>query len=472
MNDALLDAPLGYTVWITRWREIIATATEWYRQSTGHDPADSDVGHGLWRALAESGRWGTLRGAFSDTWPLAGQPAPTPTPTPPSTQLSNAGEHGRVHVDGFVFRREDGSIFPWIGADSFLLVDKLKRGSVDALLTQLIDPAPTVKGANLVRVFASLDWRNQTGPQFDGGVGPFIDPRDVAATKRAVDACWSRGLRVELSFGDLIKILPNAQDRIDVMHDFGRAFQDHPGIFAEFNEPDHGDQVSAEEAAQLGKILQSYGILTSYGIYNIPFGTTDIPYGDYCTVHDERKPEWPREPRDCSNFFTGWEWLDSQGNVIGHFNGCPVPWVDDESMPADPNSDPSDWAFYGACAALLASGATIHTRQAEYSNLLSGRELACAIEFFHAMRFAPGETKLAPYQRGGYGGGPGVGDMPIEHRDLDEGNVEPRALRTFAKTTDFAYVVAIRPSPGWTAVPRDGWVIVEEPRRGLVKLRR
>ncbi len=473
MNDQILDAPIStfdqvYALWVPHWREVIATVAQWYREAHGgQEPADSDIGHGTVRVLAEGSRWGTLRNGLQNTWPM-------PVPVPPGG-LPDAGERGRVRVDGFVFRREDGSIFPWVGASSFLIVDKLKIGKdVDAILTQLIRPADGQPGANLVRVFSSLDWRNQTGPQFDGGVGPFIDPRDYAATKKAVDKCWSRGLRVELSAGDLVKILPNPQDRIDHMHGLGRTFQGHPGVFMEINEPGHVDQVGADEAATLGKILQSYGILTSYGIYEIPTGTTSIPYGDYCTVHDARKDEWPREPRDCSNFYEGWDWLDANGNVIGHFDGAPVPWVDDEATPADPNSDPNDYAYYGGCAGLLASGATVHGRQLEYSNLLTGRELDCAIEFFRSIRFMSGETKLAAYQRGaaekdGGGFGPGVGNMPIAHFDLEE-TTEPRALRSFCKLVNGQeYCVAIRPTQAHVT-PRDGWRVDLEPRQGIARL--
>src|SRR6478609_9009111 len=121
MNDPILDAlltpayPVGYTFWITHFRDIEAAARTWYREANGHDPADSDVAHGLWRALNEGDRWRTLHGAFQDTWPKPGDtPVPEPTPT-----LPNGGETGRLVARDRALWREDGSLYAMIGATDF-----------------------------------------------------------------------------------------------------------------------------------------------------------------------------------------------------------------------------------------------------------------------------------------------------------------------------------------------------------------
>lgn len=485
MNDPILDAPIStfdqvYALFVFHWREILARAQQWYRDSHGGvEPADSDIGHAMVRVLAEGARWGTLRRGLEDSWPTG-----VPIPAPPPSARPNAGEHGKLRVDGYVFRREDGSIFNWTGADSFLLTAKLMTGQEDLahrLMDELIDPFGdgSVKGANLIRVIPLVDWTNQTGPQFDGGRGPRIGPEDVKWLRRTADFLAGRGLRGEFSFGDMVKTIPNKDDRISYMHAVAAEFAGSWNALFEFNEPGHVDQVSPEEAVELGNILRAAGLLVSYGIYDIPFGTTRIPYGDYCTVHDERKDEWPRAPRDCRNFYDGWDWKDGNDNVVGHFDGCPVPWIDDESMgaanvaiPGKRSDSVSDFRDYGATAAMLASGATIHFDNGIYSNLLEPHQREIVREFFFAMHFAPAETKLAPYQRGAAGGGPGIGDMPIEHFDLDEVGREPRHLRAFAKTLgDRAWAIGIR-STVEHEVARGGWLIDEQPRRGLVRLRR
>src|SRR3990167_8048200 len=78
LDESLIPAyPRAYTLWINNYRAIEQEARIWYKQSTGRDPADSDLAHGLWRALNEGERWGTLRRAFQETWPL---PVTYPTP--------------------------------------------------------------------------------------------------------------------------------------------------------------------------------------------------------------------------------------------------------------------------------------------------------------------------------------------------------------------------------------------------------
>jgi hypothetical protein len=51
-------------------------AIEWYTASMGHPPAQSDLHHGYWRMLIERDRWGTMRNAFQEAWPLPFEPVP------------------------------------------------------------------------------------------------------------------------------------------------------------------------------------------------------------------------------------------------------------------------------------------------------------------------------------------------------------------------------------------------------------
>lgn len=75
----ILDAPLspglptGYVFWVNNWTELAAEADAWYQRAYGRRPAQSDIGHGLWRAIYEGDRWKTARNAFANTWP-GGEP--------------------------------------------------------------------------------------------------------------------------------------------------------------------------------------------------------------------------------------------------------------------------------------------------------------------------------------------------------------------------------------------------------------
>lgn len=68
-TDPILDAALNYGFWIHHWQACVDAARQWYRDAHKREPAQSDIGHGLWRAVNEPTRWGTLRRAFQDTWP-------------------------------------------------------------------------------------------------------------------------------------------------------------------------------------------------------------------------------------------------------------------------------------------------------------------------------------------------------------------------------------------------------------------
>lgn len=390
----------------------------------------------------------------------------------------NGGERGRIHVANRAFVREDGSTYPWLGASDFLLFDHFRRG-----LDIVPDIASRIQGkngeplANLLRVFTSLDWRNQSGPQFIGGVGPLIAPDATyyADLKRFVDLVWSQGVRLELSGGDLVKVLPNPQDRIAHIKNMGEALRNHPGIFVEIaNEPGHGDQISVEESQRLGKILQGYGILCTNGFYDIPNLATTSPRLDYTVIHPERKAEWPRNARWNEQLRDGFSWDDPAGT---RFDGMQQPVVDDEATGAAEVQDGDkrsancdDFAYDAGAVMLFSAGGTYHSNNGIYSNPWEPVQYSCALQYFAAARFIPPAAQFGLYQRGGAGGGAGVNNMPVVHFDLEEAGHEPRYLRTFCKAVDrYEYCVGIRPTQPHF-VPRDGWVIDLEPRPGLVRL--
>jgi len=90
----LRDFSAAYHAWVDRAQECEDTITQWYRQAhDGRDPALGDLHHAYWRVMVERERWGTLRNALQDTWPLdvSNGPAPLAPPAPPSSPKPHRG---------------------------------------------------------------------------------------------------------------------------------------------------------------------------------------------------------------------------------------------------------------------------------------------------------------------------------------------------------------------------------------------
>jgi hypothetical protein len=203
------------------------------------------------------------------------------------------------------------------------------------------------------------------------------------------------------------------------------------------------------------------GVLRASGNYDVEPGVASIFHLDYLTLHTERKPEWPRTARALGELRDGFD----------AFRGVRVPVVGDEptgfaEVPrGDSRSDNADDArYYAATAALMGAGSTFHSDDGIASRMLGPKQKTAAIAWFTAARWVPVSAQFAPYQRGSEFGGPGIGDMPLEHTDV-------LALRSFCKHADGSeWCVAIRPAPAWTAIPRRGCAVVAQPSRGLVQL--
>jgi hypothetical protein len=374
----------------------------------------------------------------------------------------DGGERGRVHIDGLVFRRNDGSIFPWRGASEFLLFDKFRRG-VDILpfITRDVHPDqahPTAPGANIIRVFILLDWSSQRGPQFDGGVGPRIAPdaKYYADLRRFVDYVWARGVRVELSSGDFQLTIPDAAARIAHMQRLGETLRDHPAVFLEMNEPFKNLPGGAAEADRLGRILQGYGLLVSNGNYDIAVGSTDLPHLNYVTNHPDRTDQFPSGPLRNADVRDGFEWKKGTTGTGTFFKGVKVPVVDDEGMgvaearrAGSRTNNCDDMAYYGAMAALMGAGATFHSDGGVYSTAWGPVQTRCAVEFFSAIAFIPAEAQLA--------------------------QLEPRAgspASRFCKIVGGVdYCVEIRPTTEHMQPPA-GWVLDTELRKGIARFKR
>lgn len=378
----------------------------------------------------------------------------------------------RVIVKNENFAHEDGELFRWQGYTGFLLY-ALDLAGVD--INPIIDDYLST-GGNLIRVTGMADgfaewpevlrdqhfWPSRIGERFYTNLRPFAD-------KLAIKGCY-----LEFTvFADALIIMPSRADRINHILKIRDSFKDHSSVFVEVaNEPGHENQINEQEAHELGLMIQDSGFLVCSGNYNVPEDAEDYFHLDYFNTHTERKPEWPRTGRSLNELKKGFDWKNGKS-----FNGVHCAVVADEPTGADENSRgdsrsniPEDFRWFAATCALFGDGATFHSSDGILTQKFRNVTRQCAIEFFKGLNFPPLRAQNSPYQRGGFGGGSGVGNMPIEHHDLDESQ-EPKALRTFCKEVDNEeYCVRLRPVGN--TVTRDNWNIIEEPEKGLVKLGR
>ncbi len=354
---------------------------------------------------------------------------------------SNAGQRGWVHVDGIGFRDDHGEAWRKAGFTSFALAARYCNGED---IAPIVDEVIAL-GANTVRVLgmASILFH--------------LDPRegpahyDQCARELLAYLNDRRGIRVEWA------VLADAQaSRLNLSQAEQQAALDadaariSPLKFSEL----------ANEWSQNGVQPLAFQRPNAQGVFSRASGGADewpvSPPWDYITDHPARPADWPRR-MNCRD-------------IAGTFH---VPCDENEPMgasetdqPGRRSANPDDFAYWGALCGLQAAGCTFHSDAGMYAQPLGPVQKACAKAFFDAMAWVPTEALWWPYQRGDMGSEAGIGNMPILHDDA-------KALRTFCKGDGaHEWCVAIRPSATWTAVPRDGWRVVNEPRRGLVYLER
>lgn len=384
----------------------------------------------------------------------------------PRTARSNAGESGPLHVQGTTFRREDGSIFPWVGASDFALFARFARGED---ITPILDERIAL-GFNILRVFGMFD---QFGIGAASGLGGFFpnallhdDYYDLL--RQFVELTQSRGLRVEIvaladadarsdGTGGLMPTLEQQQDHV------ARTVQALAGTWGAVLEYSNEAFKNADRVEQIHADCHAAGLLCAYGT-KLPDGDipTVWPILDFLTPHDhERKDEWPRTSR-------------GYGEIV---DALKVPVVADEPIgfaevarPGSRATSADDAAYFAATMAMFASGSTFHSDDGVASRLFSPVQKEAAKAWTWAARWVPPEAQLAAYQRGGDCGTGGIGEMPIEHCDLETG-APSRDLRAFCKWAfDAEWCVRIRPVG--PTIARAGWHIIDEPRPGFVRLTR
>lgn len=378
---------------------------------------------------------------------------PPPPPPPPGLLIA-------LKVNGLGFE-EDGH--PWVyrGFTDFLLYQRFLAGeNLDAILRERVDV-----GANIVRVLGMVTSFSHFHPQEHGDYYDRLRP--------FADTLASYGLRLEfVVFADAQVIMPSLGDEQAHVDRVVDRLAGATNVLIEVaNEPFKNIPGGGAAAEALARRVQGRGLLVATGNYD--FNTVgdhfELFAADYVTFHPERKPEWPRTSKDSQDLRDGFSGLPPNNWVGFH-----KPVVSDEPMGAaevgsgSRSDQPDDFAYFAAESALAGAGGTFHSDAGIRSEPLGPVQRLSAVAFFAAQRWVPTSAQFWPYQRGDAFGGPGVGNMPLEHTDA-------LALRTFCKGNGSEeWCDVIRPAAGWTATPRDGWRILDQsgPRGALVHLGR
>ena len=375
-------------------------------------------------------------------------------------------EAGRIRVDGLRLVRQDGTLFPFRGADSYSLYHRFLVGQ---------DIMPVVRelvalGANVLRVFSMYDENGIGKANGLGRLSPSI-PGYYDQWSAFCEACASLGMRLEIVLlADAQNIIPETDRQLGHINRLYDILEPHWNVnFVETcNEP-------AKNGVDLARVVPRKGlILRASGNYDLEDGRIAHVL-DYVTLHTERKPEWPRTCRALAEFRDGADGLEAvrvpvvSDEPTGY---AEVARPDSRSGPGYPHGDWLDDArVYAAGCQMFGAGSTFHSDSGVISVLLGPAQKQAATEWFKAAMWMPVEAQFAGYQRGCAGGGPCIGDMPINHHDLEE-PFDVRSLRTYAKRANgFEWCVAIRRATTWHVELLRGCQLVEETFPGLAKVR-
>jgi hypothetical protein len=377
------------------------------------------------------------------------------------------GEAGPLTIRDAYFVTQDGR--PWVGRgiSDFLLFAKFLAGQpLDAVLNERVD-----LGRTYVRVFGTLgSWGNPASALGDGIIHLFPQEHAdyYAQLGPFADYLALFGMRVEfVIFADGQIVMPNYQDRQAHADRVVAALAGHWNVVGieVANEPFKNLPGGDAEAAEQARRLKGRGVPIAAGdVSQLPWALASAAVGDYGTHHADRKPEWPRTGKDI---------MELMGTAhIPFWSDEPMGASDDQGRinGGSRSNTASDFRQFGANTSLFGTS-LFHCDNCAFSQLLNGTERAMAEEFNFGQQWAPREAQTYGYMRGdNCGDCNGIGGMPLMQWDMPH---PQGSVRTFCKSDGTnAWCVAVQPAPGWTAQARGGWHLVDEPRRGLVKLAR
>ena len=357
-----------------------------------------------------------------------------------------AGESGVLTVQRPTIRDDKNHCWQWRGFSDFLLFYRyLNNVDIEPYIVERIGV-----GANVLRVLSMVGW-DECDPRFY----PSLYSDYYTRLGNFLNYLAQFEIRAELTiFADAQIVMPNSDDRKNHLRRCVEIAQDTWNVMIEVaNEPFKNLPGGDQEAIDLAKMVQGRGVLIASGEYS---SWPPAPTADYGTTHCDRSDDWPRKCKDLKDR------CDESGNT---------PWIGDEPMGcADVaqsgrrDNNPDNFAWYAAGSQMFGPGSTFHCESGLHSRTpMTDIEKECAKAFFWALRWMPTEALLWPYQRGGMGSEEGIGNMPILHDDALE-------TRSYCKGNGTQeWCIQIQTSREH-ATPRDGWRVVEEPRKGFVYL--
>lgn len=384
---------------------------------------------------------------------------------------SHTGEKGRLSIRDLAILREDGSTFPFRGADSFSLFHRFLIGeNILPVLLELVS-----LGCNVIRVFAMY---NEHGIGKVNGLGrlrPNDHPNYYAAWHPFLELCATVGMRVEVPLlADAQEMsIGEQQEHVNLLYNILEGHW-NANFCETCNEPKINGVDLDQVAPRKGLVLRASGN------YDLEHGKIGYVL-DYVTLHTERKFEWPRTCRTLGEFRDGADGLEAVRVPVVSDEPTGVAEAARPDARTGPDYFPPDhhegWTWlddlrqYAAGCQMFGAGSTFHYDDGVTSRLMGPNQKIAAIEWFKAVIWMPVEAQFSQYQRGGEGGGAGVGDMPINHHDLHE-PYPVRSLRTYAKRGQgLEFCVAIRKGKEWFTEPLRGCTVVEQTFPGLTKVR-
>jgi hypothetical protein len=294
---------------------------------------------------------------------------------------SGAGQTGRIHIDGLVFKDEQNAIWPYRGMTNFLLYQLWLMGGPAAIDPTMADYLSLNPGPNTMRVLGMVNSFARLHPQ-DWGETYYTELKPFA---RYLFSRWS--CRFSFVFcADSADIMSDAE--LDAHIDRAAEILDEPNAFGEVaNEPSQHSNLNGGDAR-------------AYAIYQrikgpgrmIATGAGDGSYaGDWVTIHPPRSADWPRHLKD-----------ELDVRQIAH-----VPVVSDEIMGAAEvaidgkrDTDPGNFADAAAVGQLEGAGSTFHSDSGILSRPLQPIQRSCAVAFFQAAAWVPAQTQIELFMRG------------------------------------------------------------------------
>ncbi len=333
---------------------------------------------------------------------------PDPIPVPPGTVT-------KVHPDGHVWRKADGSAWRWKGVSAFQLCDRWLRAED---LTPFLN---AYQGYNTLRVWSYVEGPNWTDPTWNS---PTADEA-VAFVKEMNRLGWY----VEWTLKTSSQTSRNAH-ALDEIHAFTAA--NLPGLFLEgANEPEVQNPDSTFiDCGPLKSALEASGYPYTNGCYT---EGAKRWWGTYITCHTQRDAEWPRRSHDAYDLWV--KPADAPAGAQAVHAPC---ILDEPAKTQDVSGDHvSDWKAYFGSGAFFSAGVTFHSKTGKFAQPPTAEE-----------------AQLAASALVGLGAFPA--DAPADFR---YSRVTDNTLRTYIMGN---CMVRIRPTtlqapqPGWTMIDSAG----------------